>query len=164
MNANLQVVKNVRLIANTFFGSGNGRYIFGQAPDVVIRADGSIAPLHSYSTVDGFEANVSKNTLLYAYYGGIYIDRDQVLDSTSTPAKPVYVGYGYKGAPNSQNRAIQEGTIGIVQTFWKHPTYGALSLITQYSYLTRNPWYVAVGAPSGTHSNMYWIDLRYTLP
>ena len=84
VNANLQLFRNFHLIANTFFGSGNGRYIFAQAPDAVIRADGSIAPLHSYSTVDGFEANLSKNTLLYAYYGGIYIDRDQIFDSTAT--------------------------------------------------------------------------------
>ncbi len=168
VNANLEVTNNFHLIANTFFGSGNGRYIFAQAPDVVIRANGSIAPLHSYSTVNGFEANLGKNNLLYAYYGGIYIDRDQVFDSTatggSTLTKPVYVGYGYKGSSNSQNRAIQEGTIGVIRTFWKSPTYGALSLITQYSYLTRNPWYVAVGAPKETHSNMYWVDLRYTVP
>ncbi len=167
VNANLQVARNFHLIANTFFGSGNGRYIFAQAPDVVIRADGSIAPLHSYSTVDGFEANLTKNTLLYAYYGGIYIDRDQVFDSTatgSTLAKPVYVGYGYKGSPNSQNRTVQEGTIGIVRTLWKSSNYGALSLISQYSYLTRNPWYVATGNPKDTHTNMYWLDLRYTLP
>ena len=167
VNGNFEVAKNFHIIANTFFGSGNGRYIFAQAPDVVIRADGSVSPLHSYSTVDGFEVNLRKNTLLYAYYGGIYIDRNQVFDSTasgSTLAKPVYVGYGYKGSPNSQNRTVQEGTMGIVQTLWKAPSYGALSLITQYSYLTRNPWAVATGAPSGTHTNMYWVDLRYTLP
>jgi hypothetical protein len=167
VNANLQLFRNFHLIANTFFGSGNGRYIFAQAPDAVIRADGSIAPLHSYSTVDGFEANLSKNTLLYAYYGGIYIDRDQIFDSTatgSTLAKPVYVGYGYKGSSNSQNRTVQEATIGIVRTLWKSTNYGALSLISQYSYLTRNPWYVATGNPKDTHTNMYWLDLRYTLP
>ena len=167
VNGNFEVAKNFHLIANTFFGSGNGRYIFAQAPDVVIRADGSIAPLHSYSTVDGFEANISKNTLLYGYYGGIYIDQAQIFDSTapgSTLAKPVYVGYGYKGSANSQNRSVQEGTIGIIRTLWKNPTYGALSLITQYSYLTRNPWYVAIGNPKNTHTNMYWVDLRYTLP
>jgi hypothetical protein len=167
VNANLQVARNFHLIANTFFGSGNGRYIFAQAPDVVIRADGSIAPLHSYSTVDGFESNLTKNTLLYAYYGGIYIDRDQVFDSTatgSTLSKPVYVGYGYKGSSNNQNRTVQEGTIGIVRTLWKSANYGALSLISQYSYLTRNPWYVATGNPKNTHTNMYWLDLRYTLP
>jgi hypothetical protein len=165
VNGNFEVAKNFRLIANTFFGSGNGRYVFGQAPDVVIRADGSISPVHTYSTVDGFEANIAKNTLLYGYYGGIYIGRDVVYDSTasgSTLAKPVYVGYGYRGS--TQNRSIQEGTLGIVQTFWKHPSYGALSLITQYSYLTKNPWSVLTGAPKDTHTNMYWVDLRYTLP
>lgn len=167
VNGNFEVAKNFHLIANTFFGSGNGRYIFAQAPDVVIRTNGSIAPLHSYSTVDGFEANISKNTLLYGYYGGIYIDRAQIFDATatgSTLATPVYVGYGYKGASLSQNKAIQEGTIGIVRTLWKNTNYGALSLITQYSYLTRDPWYIATGNPKNTHTNMYWIDLRYTLP
>jgi len=42
----------------------------------VIRADGSISPIHSGGTVDGFEAQVTKNTLLYAYYGGLYIGRN----------------------------------------------------------------------------------------
>jgi hypothetical protein len=160
VNANLEIFKNVRLIANTFFGAGNGRYIFAQAPDVVVRADGSLSALHSYSTVDGFEANITKNTLLYAYYGGIYIGQDVVWDSTAS--KPTYVGYGFAGS--NQNRTIQEGTLGLVRTFWKSPNYGALSLIAQYSYLTRNPWAVATGAPKSAHTNMYWIDLRYTLP
>ena len=75
----------------------------------------------------------------------------------------MYVGYGYKGS-SAQNRAIQEATMGIVQTLWKNENYGALSLITQYSYLTRNPWSVATGGPTGTHTNMYWVDVRYTLP
>ncbi len=161
VNANLEVVKNFRIIANTYFGSGNGRYLLGQAPDVVIRANGSISPIHSYSTVDGFEANITKNTLLDAYYGGIYIGRDVTVD---TNAAHSVIGYGYAGSPNGQNRSIQEGTIGITRTFWKHSEYGALSLITQYSYLTRDPWAVSVGAPKATHTNMYWLDLRYTLP
>ncbi len=160
VNANLEVAKNFRLIANTFFGSGNGRYAFGQAPDVIVRADGSISPIHTYSTVDGFEANLTKNTLLYAYYGGIYIGRNVAYDANGK----TLIGYGYRGSANSQNRAIQEGTIGIVRTFWKNENYGALSLITQYSYLTRDPWSVATGAPKETHTNMYWVDLRYTLP
>ncbi len=50
VNANLEVAKGFRLIANTFFGSGNGRYLFGTAPDLIVRADGSISPVHSYST------------------------------------------------------------------------------------------------------------------
>ena len=98
VNANLEVAKNVRLIANTFFGSGNGRYIFAQAPDVVIRPTAASRRSTTYSTVDGFEANITKNTLLYAYYGGIYIGRDQcsIRPHGSTLAKPVYVGYGFR--------------------------------------------------------------------
>ncbi len=159
VNANLEVVKNFRIIANTFFGSGNGRYVFGLAPDAVVRADGTISPVHTYSTVDGFELNLTKNTLLTAYYGGVYIGRNSTVDTNGK-----LVGYGYAGSGPTNNRTIQEGTIGITQTFWKNPNYGALSLITQYSYLTRNPWAVATGSPKETHTNMYWLDFRYTLP
>jgi hypothetical protein len=159
VNANLEVTKGFRLIANTFFGSGNGRYVFGQAPDVIVRADGTISPVHTYSTVDGFEANAAKNTLIYGYYGGIYVKRDVAVDTNGK-----LVGYGFTGSPNSQNRVIQEGTFGVVQTLWKNQSYGSLSLISQYSYLTRNPWYVAMGSPKNGKTNMYWVDLRYTLP
>jgi len=160
VNANLEVVKGFRLIANTFFGSGNGRYVFGQAPDAVIRADGSISPVHTYSTVDGFEAKAGKNTLIYGYYGGIYMKRNTVLDANGTTP----IGYGFAGSPNTQNRTIQEGTFGVVQTLWKSEGYGSLALITQYSYLTRNPWYVAAGSPKNARTNMYWVNLRYSLP
>ncbi len=160
LNANLEVAEGFHLIANTFFGSGNGRYVFGQAPDAIVRADGSISPVHTYSTVDGFEAKAAKNTLLYGYYGGIYVKRNTAADANGT----TLIGYGFAGSPNSQNRAIQEGTFGAVQTLWKNEGYGSLSLIAQYSYLTRNPWYAAIGAPKSARTNMYWIDLRYTLP
>src|SRR5579884_1002180 len=163
VNANLQLAKNFGLIANTLFGSGNGRYVFGLAPDFIIRADGSISPIHTYSTVSGFEANITKNTLLYSYYGGVYVKRNTALD-----ANAAVIGYGgpttSASVAQSQNRAIQEATFGVVQTFWKNPNYGALSLITQYSYLTRDPWYLVPGSPKATHTNMYWVDLRYTLP
>src|SRR5208283_2264580 len=58
-----------------FWRDGGGRYIFGQAPDLVANANGSITPLHSNSTVSGFEFT-TKKTLIYAYYGGIMIGRD----------------------------------------------------------------------------------------
>ena len=67
-NANLEIVKNFRLISNNFWSDGGGRYIFGQAPDLVLRSDGSISPVHSGGFNEGFETNVSKNLLLYAYY------------------------------------------------------------------------------------------------
>ena len=159
-NFNLELLKNFHLIVNTFVSDGGGRYLFGQAPDLIIHGNGAPSPLHADSTVDGFEWTLH-NTLLFAYYGADYIGKDIAVD---TAAKDALVGYGYKGSANSQNRTIQEGTFGFNQTFWKNPNYGALSFIFQYSYLFRNPWYIAAGAPRETHNNLVFVDLRYTLP
>jgi uncharacterized coiled-coil protein SlyX len=159
-NGNFEVVKNFRLVTNNYWSDGGGRYLFGQAPDVAVRADGSLSPIHAGGTVDGFEATVNKNTLLYAYYGGIYVGRDVVIDANGTSL----VGYGYRGSANSQNRAIQEITFGLNQTIWKDAKYGALNFMAQYEYALRNPWYIAPNAPKGTHDNTIYINLRYSLP
>jgi hypothetical protein len=159
VNANLEVVKNVRLIANTFFGSGGGRYIFGLGPDVIVRADGGISPVHSYSTLDGFEANITKNTLISMLYGGGYFGRNTAVDTDGT-----LIGYGFAGSAANNNRTVQEATFDLVRTFWKNENYGALSLIAQYSYLWRNPWSIATGGARYAKTNMYYLDLRYTLP
>ena len=133
-------------------------YLFGQAPDVIVRPDASLSLVHAGGTVDGFEARI-KNTLLYAYYGGIYIGRNTTIDAGNKP-----VGYGYTGSPNSQNRMIDEITFGFNQTIWASPRYGAVNFMGQYEWLSRNPWFVATGAPKGTHDNTIYINLRYTLP
>lgn len=159
-NFNLELFKNFHLIVNTFLSDGAGRYLFGQSPDLVVLASGAPSPLHSASTTDGFEYTAGK-TLFFAYYGGDYIGRDVVIDTTN---KNALVGYGFTKSAASQNRTIQEGTVGFNSTFWKNPNYGALSFIFQYSYLFRNPWYVAPGAPKDAHNNMVFLDLRYTLP
>ena len=106
----------------------------------------------------GFELT-QKKTLIYAYYGGIYIGRNTAVDTTGK-----LVGYGYTGSANSQNRIIQEATFGFNQTLWKSAKYGALNFMGQYSYLTRSPWYVASGAPANANINMLFFNLRYTLP
>lgn len=159
VNANLEIVKGVHLIANTFFGSGGGRYIFGLGPDLIVRADGSISPVHAYSTLDGFEANITKNTLISLLYGGAYFGRDTALDTNGK-----LIGYGFTGSATNNNRTVQEATFDLVRTFWKEPNYGALALIAQYSYLWRNPWFVAPGGPRYARTNMFYLDLRYTLP
>jgi hypothetical protein len=158
VNGNFEVVKNFRLITNNYWSDGGGRYMFGQAPDFIVRADGSPSLIHSGSTLDGFEATF-KNSLLYAYYGGVYVGRNTARDLNGS-----MIGYGYAGSPNSQNRTIQEGTIGLTQTFWKDPRYGAVSMFIQYAYFFRNPWFVAPGAPKNAHENTIFFDLRYTLP
>jgi hypothetical protein len=156
---NVALLKNFRVISTNFGTNGDGRYLFGQAPDIVVNANGSLSPLRAAGTIDGFEATV-KNTLLYAYYGGIYVGRDVVIDANGTSL----VGYGYHGSSNSQNRAINEITFGFNQTMWRDPRYGAINFMGQYEYLERAPWYAAIGAPNQTHDNTIYFDVRYTLP
>jgi hypothetical protein len=155
---NVELFKGFRLITTNFWGDGEGRYLFGQAPDVVVNANATMSLLHSGGTVDGFEARFGR-TLLFAYYGGIYVGRDTVIDANGK-----LVGYGYVGSANSQNRAIQEGTFGFNQTMWANPRFGAINLIGQYEYLTREPWYVAPSAPGQAHDSTIYFDVRYTLP
>ena len=81
-NLNLEVFKGFRLLTNNYWSDGGGRWIFGQAPDLIVRSDGSLSPVHSSSTVSGLEFT-SKNTLLYAYYGGVYIGRNATLDTST---------------------------------------------------------------------------------
>jgi hypothetical protein len=154
---NGEIFKGFRLITTNFWGDGEGRYLFGQAPDMALTAAGNVSLIHSGGTVDGFEARMGK-FLLFGYYGGIYIGRDVIIDTNGKP-----VGYGYSGSANSQNKAIQEATFGFNQTLWADPKYGAINLIGQYEYLTRNPWFIGTG-PEATHDNTVYVDVRYTLP
>jgi uncharacterized coiled-coil protein SlyX len=158
LNLHVEIFKGFRLLTNNFWSDGGGRYIFGQAPDLIAHADGSLSLIHASSTVTGFEYT-NKNTIIFGYYGGLYVGRNVAIDTNGKP-----VGYGYSGSSSAQNRAIQEPTFGFNTAIWKNARYGALNLIGQYSYLTRNPWYVATGQPANASLNMVFIDLRYTLP
>ncbi|HEY3741825.1 MAG TPA: hypothetical protein VGL53_18370 [Bryobacteraceae bacterium] len=160
IGANGEIAKGLRLISTNFWSDGGGRYLFGQAPDFMVRADGSISPIHAGGTVDGFELTVKKNTLLYAYYGAYYIGKDTALDANGTTK----IGYGYAGSANSDNRAIQEISFGFNETIWKSARYGAINFMGQYEYLTRDPWAVLTGQPKAAHDNSLYFNVRYTLP
>ncbi|HLK18076.1 MAG TPA: hypothetical protein VKT81_03935 [Bryobacteraceae bacterium] len=157
VNFNFELFKGFRIVDNNYWSAGGGRYIFGQAPDFVIRADGSLSLVHSASTVAGFEATLGK-TLFYGYYGGVYIAKNLTVDATGK-----LVGYG-PIASDGQNRAIQEVTFGTNTTLAKSPKWGALNLMLQYSYLQRNPWLATGTAPHDASLSMGFVNLRYTLP
>ena len=170
------------------YGDGTGRYLFALAPDFIINrnADGDYHPslVHSGGGLTGFEYQINPKTMFYGYYGGVWGQRNFGIDcyvqpvvppppgGTAPPAvcnqtyssTPQYLGYGYPGAPNNQNKSIQEPTFGIIETFWKNPHYGSLQLITQYSYATRAPWVVLNNQPKNAHLSMAYVDLRYVLP
>ncbi len=161
INFNIELVKNFRFLSNNYASDGGGRYIANTGtPDLIVNADGSMSLVHSGSTVDGVELQATKNTLFYAYYGGTYIRRAQAIDSTGK-----LVGYGFRGSSNSNNRTIQEGTLGMTQVFWKNPRYGALQLMLQYSYLSRSPYSVIDPLqPRNADLHMGYANLRYVLP
>jgi len=168
VNLDLGITKELRFLTHNYWSDGGGRYIFGSAPDMIVRGDGSFSLVHSGATMDGLEFT-QRNYSLFAYYGAIFISRNVATDTNGCN-----IGWGYGPSPSTltgctapstgQNRIIQEGTLGFTKTFWKDPRYGALSVIGQYSYLSRQPWVVAIGSPSRAFSSMAWLDLRYTLP
>ena len=128
VNVNIEVVKNLRVVANTFFSDGAGRYIFGLGPDVIIQGDGGPSLVHSTSTVDGLEYQARPNLAFYGYYGRAYFDQNVAVD----PADGEPVGFGYTGSPSNHNRSIQQGTFGFSQTIARDPSYGGLQWGVQY--------------------------------
>lgn len=167
-NADIGLFKNFHVVESSFFSRGGGRYIFGLGPDFVVRPDGSPSLVTADSGVGGIEYQLTPRMMFYAYYGGAYFGRNfSVIPATSAGGAQTYVGFGYPAASSSsseQNRAIQEATFGTIRNFWKSPRYGALQLITQYSYLTRAPWFVAPGSPKNAHLSQAYADIRYILP
>ncbi len=153
---NGEIIKNWRLVSTNYWSDGGGRYLFGNAPDLIVRANGDLSLVHAGGTIDGIETRF-RNWQFYAYYGGIYIGRNTAIDANGAK-----VGYGGPGA--SQNRAINEITFGWNQTLWANPRYGAVNSMFQYEWLDRRPWFVAANAPKGTHDNTIYFNLRYTLP
>jgi hypothetical protein len=158
INLGFDLAPGFRILTNNYYSNGGGRYIFGQAPDFIIRANGTASLVHSASTASGFEWTTNKN-LLYMYYGGVYIGKNMALDANGTTK----IGYG-PIANDGQNRTIQEFTVGTNTTLAKSPKWGALNLMFQYSYLQRNPWLVTGTSPTNASLSMGFVNLRYTLP
>jgi hypothetical protein len=161
VNAILEPVKNFRLIATTFYSDGGGRYIgTGLAPDVVVRANGNLSPVHSASGIGGFEAQITPQLLIYGYESAVYIQKNWGFPASGS----ALLGYGFPNSSNSNNRDLQETTGGVTYTFWKNPKYGALQWMNQFSYLYRVPWATPTTGPANAHSYMVFTNLRYALP
>ena len=153
----IEPVRNVRLIGNALITDGGGTYMIGQAPDFMVNADGSIGVIGSTSVLGGIEAQVRPSTNLFGYYGTVRVDQ-AVASEAGRP-----IGYGIPGA-TAANESIDEITAGFNHAFFREPRHGALSLIVQYSHVTRQPWSVPDGTPSEAKLHMVFVTARYTLP
>jgi hypothetical protein len=158
-NFNVEVKKGVRWVLDGFASDGAGRYIGGLAPDVTVRADGSISPIHSYSWVSGFELAPNKATGLYFYYSGLYAQKNAALNSDGTCC----VGFGFPGASNAAGRLIEEATGGYSRVLWKYENLGSVQWGLQYAHVWVYPW-AAGNGPNSANTNMVFSQLRYNLP
>jgi|CZKI01.1.fsa_nt_gi hypothetical protein len=161
---NLELVKGLSFIGTGFYSYGGGRYLFGSGPDFIVKAPDStgaygIGLVKATSAILGFEYAAVPADTVSAYWSTANFGKRY-----NQLANGSYVGYGYPGSANSNNKSIDEFTLANTYTFWKNPAYGALQLIAQVSHIERQPWFVAAGAPSNANANMVWLDLRYVLP
>lgn len=169
---NYELIRNLHIILTSFWSDGGGRYIFGLGPDVIVRPNGTLSAVHADSGVGGFEYQATPHYMFYGYYGGAYFQRN--FGSFPAPAPSTCngvpgftcVGFGFPGSLDSSNRTVQEITFGVIPTLWSNENYGRVQIITQYSYLTRSPWFIvsAPGSPDTAHTHMVYAGLRYILP
>ena len=143
-----------------FAGDGAGRYIGGLAPDVIVRADGSISPIHSYSWVSGFELAPNKATGLYFDDSGLYAQKNATLNSDGTCC----VGFGFPGASNAADRLIEEATGGDRRVLWKYENLGSVQWGLQYAHVWVYPWAAGNGRKSANAQHWCSANCAITCP
>jgi hypothetical protein len=158
-NFQVEVAKGYTLVLQGFASDGAGRYIGGLVPDVIVKANGQISPIHSYSWVSGLEIAPNKKTGVYFYYSGLYAQKNATLDSTGTCC----VGFGGPGSNLNPDRYIQEATGGWSRVLWKFENVGSVQYGVQYAYVWLAPWVAQPGA-SQANANMVFGQFRYNLP
>ena len=171
INLNLQLIRNLTLIANSFYSDGGGRYNEGLGPDAIVKPNGSLSAVHSGSGLAGLEWQANRRYMFDAYYGAAYFERNFGLFPTpgstcNGRAGFACVGFGFPGSANTTNRAIQEATFDAIPTLWSSENYGKFQVIAQYSYLVRSPWSTLTipPTPKNAHLSMVYAGIRYILP
>jgi hypothetical protein len=168
--ANYELVpKKLVVLANAFWSDGGAHYLVATGPQLVVRpsfdgTDVSLSMVHAGAGSAGLEWRATPKNAFAVYYGADYFGRNFFPDTTDPIHPGKIIGFGGPGSPNTNNRAIQQATFDWISTFWKNPRHGALQAYTQYSYLTRAPWYVAPGQPKNAHLSMVYVGVRYVLP
>jgi hypothetical protein len=167
--ANFTLFHNFVLLGNVFWSDGGAHYLVVTGPQVVIRpnaAGTNVSPslVHAGAALGGFEWIMNPRTTVAAYYGLDYYGRNFFPDTTNTTAPGTIIGFGGPGSPNTNNRTVEEATLDLIRAFWKSEKYGTLQYYTQYSFISRDPWSVAPGAPKNAHLSMVYAGFRYVLP
>jgi hypothetical protein len=171
INFNLQLIKNLTLIGNSFYSDGGGRYLGGLGPDAIVKANGTLSAVHSGGGIGGLEWQATRKYMFDAYYGAAYFQRNfGALPTAGSTCNGLLgfscVGFGFPGSANTTSRAIQEATFDAIPTLWSSEEYGKFEVIAQYSYLVRSPWSTLTTPPTpkNAHLSMVYAGIRYILP
>ncbi len=181
--------KKVTVGLKGLWGQGVGRYGSSTIADVTIRPDGQFSPLHGFSALSTVELNPTPRLNIYLNYGGDYLGRDWMLNSsgqevgygtytanmsgcmTETNTSSAGASGGAQIAPagcTANNKDVQEFTAG----YWfniHNSAAGRLRQGIQYSWIRRDLWSGNGGVNNpggGAHGddNMIFTSFRYYLP
>jgi hypothetical protein len=157
-NARVRPIDAMSVIGQFSYGSGMGRYTGGLAPDVSISADGAIHLIPTTTWVAGVEYRISPPFSIALYDSGVRIDQRYSVDADGT-----YIGFGFPGSSNADNRAIDEVTGVFGWQPWSIDGRGSMQWNTQLSWLRRAPWSTGSG-PSSASAVILLTQIRYNLP
>jgi hypothetical protein len=158
VNARVTLAMEANVVGQFADGAGLGRYLGGLVPDLSVSADGDIHPIRTYSWVVGVERRLTTHASIAFYDSGVH-----AYSSYSTDTDGTYIGFGYPGAPTTDNRTIHEVTGVFAWQPWKIEGRGSMQWTTQLSWLSRTPWSPGAG-PSSASAVVFFTQLRYNLP
>jgi hypothetical protein len=169
---NVEVFKGFNVLGNVFWSEGGGRYLTGLGPDLVVMPvqtgpgnfDIQLSDVKSHAFLVGAEWQATANTILAGYYGEVFFDMNAFADVTSPLLVKPSIGFGGVNSPNAANKSVQEWTVDLKHTYWSDPRLGALQSLLQYSYVQREAWFVANGAPPEARTHMLFSEFRYLFP
>ena len=158
INARYNVTAGTRLLMQTGFGSGLGRYIGGLVPDVAFRRDGSISTIGTTSWVGGVEQKISPRLSLAGYYSGVDTDANFDLDTDGS-----YIGFGFPARRTRTTARFRKSPGPHPISFVRSPDRGSGQFNLQASWLKREPSSQGNGLASAK-AFLFFAQVRYNLP
>ena len=147
-----------KLVGQSSYGAGMGRYIGGLVPDVAISPDGEIHPIRTLSWVAGIEQRVAPRLSVAVYDSGVHAENHVFQDAGGG-----FIGFGYPGASNAANKDIHQATGVFAWQAWKMADRGSMQWNTQLSWVRRTPWSQGTG-PASASEFVFFTQFRYNLP
>ena len=158
INARYNLTAGTKLLMQTGFGSGFGRYIGGLVPDATFRRDGSIRSIGTTSWVGGVEQKISPTLSLAGYYSGLDTDASFDLDTDGS-----YIGFGFPARRTRTTARFRKSRRLASYQFVQSPDRGSGQFSLQASWLKRDPSSQGNGLPSAK-AFLFFAQVRYNLP